>query len=393
MPRKKIINKELLDLAKHIDHNVLLESIKNGFSDIEDPRVDGRVKYPAWFLLLVIISGFLAGCDDIQDLAYFVDLRREWFKNLLGKNYGAPSYDTLWWFLARLKPDTLKQLLQQWFSNLPPEMKRQVLALDGKRLRGGGFLGEPVHLVELFATESGLTLYTTKVPEKQGESKVLPEILEAVDVTGSIVSGDALYTNTKVAQQIIDAGTDYILALKGNQEHLNAEAINFFNQLKQVDLSDAGAEEFFTTEDGHGRHEERRVLVTSELDWLPQLSDWPELKTLVAVDSKRVVGDKTTTETRYYISSCISSAKEFSSWIRSHWAIENNLHWVADVVFREDTKKSTAGYSAENLGIVRRCVMNIVKICDPGQSLVNARRTATHASDYLTGMLVRLFVK
>jgi len=112
MPRKKIVNKDLLDLAKHINSHVLLESIRNGFSDLEDPRMRGQIKYPAWFLLLVIISGFLAGCDDIQDLAYFVDLRREWFKDLLGEDYGAPSYDTLWWFLVRLKPDTLKRLLK-----------------------------------------------------------------------------------------------------------------------------------------------------------------------------------------------------------------------------------------------------------------------------------------
>ena len=250
-----------------------------------------------------------------------------------------------------------------------------------------------MHLVELFATESGLTLYTAKVPEKKGESRVLPEILEAVNVTDTIISGDALYTNTKVAQQIIDAGADYILALKGNQGHLNAEAHNFFSQAKEVERSDADVQEFITIENGHGRHEERRVLITSELNWLPQLQDWPELKTLIAVNSKRILKDKISTETRYYISSCRSSAEDFSSWIRSHWAIENNLHWVADVVFKEDAIKSTIGYSAENLGIIRRCVMNIIKLCDPGESLANARRIAANSADYMTGILTRLFVK
>lgn len=236
MPRKIKTNKNILDIAKEIEAKTFFDSIKQNFLVFEDPRVKGKIQYPAWYLLFIIIAGLISGCNSIQDLAYFAHHRHQWIIETIGENCGVPSYDTLWWFLARTRPSKLKKTIQQWFKGLSRSLKKQILAIDGKRLKSGSFLGEPVHLVELFATETGLTLCTEKVPEKTGETKVMSDILSEVNVEGAIISGDALYTNSEVANTIVNAKADYILALKGNQGKLVDEAYNFFFKLKLLNL-------------------------------------------------------------------------------------------------------------------------------------------------------------
>ena len=393
MPRKKIINSEIIEASNSIDPEVFREAIKASFSDFPDPREEGKVYFPVWYLFLVSLSGFLSGCNTLSDLAAFADQRHDWLVGLIGEVERPASYDTIWYFFARTPPEAFTDLLAKWLESLPNELKREVLALDGKRLRGANFLGEQVHLVELFATGRGLTIAQRKVPEKKGEGSVLEPILSSVDVEGAIISADALYTNTHVASVIRDHGADYLLALKGNQKKLEKEIMNYFDQAHGVNLEGTDIEQHKVENSGHGREELRYTFVLQDLNWLPQLPAWRDLHSVIEVVSQRVIGGERKHSRRFYLSSASGTATEFASWIRSHWGIENRLHWVADVVFREDARRASAGHCAENLGTMTRLGVNIVRMMDPKTGLADARRFGCWNEKYVEGLMAKLFIK
>ena len=294
--------------------------------------------------------------------------------------------------LARLTPATFKQLLQKWFAQIPQDCCNQLLAVDGKRVRGVSRDGNLVHLVELFAVNQRLVLAQEKVPDKSSEPKVLDPLLQGIDVRGAILSMDALFACAKHAQKVIDHEADYLIGLKGNQGHFHAEVMNFFKQARYVDYEDTNVEQWDCEQErGHGRIEKRSVRICSALDWLPQLKLWPELKTIIEVESKRSVNGETSTELRYYFSSRKAKAKSFGDWVRDHWSIENRLHWILDVIFKEDSSQANAGFIAENMAFFRRLSMNLVKTADPKRGLSDARRFCTYEPKYLRGILGAIF--
>lgn len=393
MPKRKTTDKNFTDLQKEIDLKKLLENIKSNFKDFPDPRESKRCIYPMWHLFLVILSGYIAGCNTIADIAHFAELRACWFSEILGQKMRAPSYDTIWWFLVRVKPKVFKDLIGRWLQGLPKDLKDQLLAIDGKRLRGVSDNEHISHIVEMFATEGRLVIAQEKVPDKSGEAQALPALLDAFDVTGAVISMDALYTNVSDINKVLCRGADYIVGIKGNQPTLLAEVQNFFEQANAVNYE--GIEEISvveTRDKSHGRIERRSIRVVNELDWLPQQEKW-RLQSLVEVCSERIIGDKTEVSTRYYGSSRKADAKKFSVWIRDHWGIENRLHWVMDVVFKEDASLSDVGNSAENLSLIRRLVMNIIRTFDPERGIADARRNATYEPNYLRGLLGKVFIK
>src|SRR5271154_6741679 len=183
MSRRKKMDSSILEASKHFDAQKFVEIIKGEFSDFPDHRVNQkRVLYPIWYICLVILCGFFCGCNTIEEIAEYALLQKDWFKELLGKPYNSPSYSTLWWFLVRTPPDVLKKYFQKWFIKLPDQLRDQLLALDGKRLRSANFLGNITHIVELFATDDRIVLATEKVPDKTVEKSCLANILEQVDV-------------------------------------------------------------------------------------------------------------------------------------------------------------------------------------------------------------------
>lgn len=394
MPRRKELNPNIVDLSQSVNIKLLRDSIKGAFCDIPDPRESNRVIYPLWYLLLIIVAGYLSGCDTIADLEAFGRLRHAWLNKLTDTIHQAPSYDTLWMLLARLTPDGLKALIQKWMSSIPDDLKDQVLAIDGKRARGATYLGNTVHLVELIVTDTGLTLTQERVPAKHNEKAALEPILSAVDVRGAIITMDALYTTPSTAQLVQSRGADYILALKGNQGNVHGEAQNFFKQARAVKPEEAGVEVWHEIREGHGRKESVMVTVCQDIDWLPQRHEWTGLSSLVeVVTTDESTGSSRPPSTRYYLSSSEGKAKEFANWIRSHWKIENSVHWVADVVFREDASKASVGHLQENMALIRRLVMNIVRSVSPGMGVAEARRTCCFSESYLTGLLAKVFVK
>lgn len=393
MPKRKTTDKNFIDLQEELDLEAFQESIQSNFSNFPDPRVSERCVYPVWYLFLVILSGYLAGCNTIADIAHFADLRSEWFFKLTGFNATAPSYDTLWWFFVRVDPKAFKALIKRWLLKVPQELKDQLLVIDGKRLRGVSDKEHITHLVELFATEKRLVIAQEKVPDKAGEAQALPALLDTIDAKGSLVSMDALYAHVGDVNEVLKRGADYIVGIKGNQGNLEAELRNFFEQAKAADYDGVeGITRVETRESGHGRTEIRHICVANELCWLPLREAW-HLRSIIEVRSERIVGERIEQAIRYFGSSREANAEKFATWIREHWEIENGLHYIMDVIFDEDFSLSDVGHSAENMALIRRLATNIVSTYDPGRGMADARRNATYAPDYLRGLLGKVFVK
>lgn len=390
MPKRKTADKEYQDLTQEIDLKALQENVRNFFENFQDPRRSPF--YPAWYLILVMLSGYLSGCNTIADLAHFAELRGQWLNNLLGLKFDRISYDTIWWFLVRVKPAAFQDLITQWLSALPSNLKDQVLAVDGKRLRGISDNEHITHLVNLFAVASRIIIAQVRVPDKECERKALPQLLESVDVTGAIITMDAHYTYKPDLQIVIDNGADFIVGIKGNQGNLEAEISNYFTQAHDINFSSEEFKCHTTMEKDHGRIETRHICVSHDLDWLPQKDEW-NLKALIEIRSERVIGDKIQNGILYYGSSREGTPEQFGKWIRSHWGIENGLNYVMDVVFEEDDALANTGYAAENISLLRRLTMNVIKTFDPNRGITDARRNATYEPAYLSGLLSRLFTK
>ena len=394
MSRRKPIDTKILEATKEFDARVFAETVKGMFSDFPDYRRNHkRILYPVWYLSLVILCGFFCGCNTIEEIADYAHLQEEWFSSLLGEAVSAPSHGTLWWFLVKTPPGALKSYIQKWFSKIPGALRDQLLAIDGKRLRGANFLGHITHVVELFAADDRLCLAVEKVSDKTVEKSTLPVILEQVDVEGAIISGDAHFTVPESAERIVDAKADYLLAVKENQPSLYAEMENFFDQACAIEWEEVPHSFYQEIDKGHGRIETREVRVVEDLDWLPNACKWKNLACLIEVRSTRQKVGSAANEAfrRFYISSRLASAENFAKWTRQHWGIENKCHWIADVIFGEDSNVMDRGNSAENMGLFRRLAMNIATVADPERGLAAVRRAATFGTGYLKGILAIIF--
>lgn len=387
MPKRKTIDKTYQDLIQDIDVNALQESIKAFFAHFPDPRQ--RWIYPAWYLILLILSGYLCGCNTIADIAHFAEIRNGWFNALLGLNFKPISYDTIWWFFVRVKPEAFKDLMARWLQALPGNLRDQLLAIDGKRLRGISDNEHISHLVELFAVGPRIVIAQERVPDKKCERFALPQLLQTLDVRGAIISMDAHYAYVPDLRLILQHGADYIVGIKGNQGTLEAEVSNYFAQAQAIEYDDDSLQCHTTIDKGHGRIETRHICMTQDLEWLEQKEEW-KLKSLIEIRSERILGNGVEKGVLYYGSSRKGTPQQFAEWIRGHWEIES-LHYVADVVFEEDASLANTGHTAENMGLIRRTVMNIVKTIDPARGMADARRNAAFEPAYLRGILSRLF--
>jgi predicted transposase YbfD/YdcC len=246
MSKRPTKDPKFAKLKQDIDLELFALSIKGVFQDAEDPRQIAKTKYPFWFLMLLLLCGYLAGCNTVSDLTIYIEFNIGWINSLTRQTLSAPSYDTLWWLLARLPPATFKQLLKKWFANIPQQFRDQLLIIDGKRLKGASTNEHLIHLVELFAAEQRLVLAQEKVPDKSSEPKVIEALLKDIDVKGALISTDALFAHTTRAQQFLNHGADYLIGLKGNQGHFHAEAQNFFNQARDVEYGEVDVERIYS---------------------------------------------------------------------------------------------------------------------------------------------------
>lgn len=361
------------------------------FSALEDPRQSWRVVYPLPEILLVLLCATLSGMEDFTEMSLWGRERLAFLRRLLPFERGVPSHDALNDIVNGLDGELFKACFTSWVETLRDD-DPEIVAIDGKtsrrthaRAKGVG----PLHLVSAWASRQRLVLGQEATGEKSNEISAIPLLLRRLELKGALVTIDAIGAQIDIAATILDRGGDYLFALKGNRPDLLGEVEAFF-----ADPGNAGdCDRAETTDGDHGRIEQRVCLVSQAVDWLRSdrrcagARDFPGLVCIARVRSTTERDGKTQSETRYYISSARLDAKTMALAIRSHWGVENRLHWVLDVVFHDDLSRLRTGFGPHNMAIVRHMAMNMLRHPKDKHSLKNRRKLACLNEDYLESLV------
>jgi len=374
-----------------------LRALLDHFAVIEDPREPWRVAHPLPEVLLLVVCGTIADCDDYDGIAEWGEAHLSFLRRFLPYHHGVPGARWLTILMNRINPALFAAAFTGWVRETWPE-RPDLVAIDGKTSRRSHDRGAdraPLHLVSAFATTSRLVLGQEAVADKANEITTIPALLARLaandGLKGTLVSIDAIATNPTVATAVRDAGADYLLAVKANQPTLRAEIESFF-----ADAPPASLESTTAVDKGHGRIEQRTVTVAREVAWLtgerrfPGELRLPDAATIIRVASRAELKDRGRFETRYYISSAVLSAARAAEAVRSHWAIENCLHWVLDVTFGDDQSRLRAGHGAKNMAVVRHFAINLARAVKDKRSIKLRRKCAGWSSDYLASILGHL---
>lgn len=349
------------------------QSLLTHFRDLPDPRVNRRLDHDLIDLLVIAVCTLLCGGESFNDMEDFGRAKQAWFQTFLTLRNGIPSHDTFNRVFAALDPKAFLDCFLRWTQSVRQAVPREIVALDGKALRRALNRDQSVkYIVSAWAESNSLVLGQLKVADKSNEITALPELLRVLELSGCIVTVDAMGCQKKIAREIKEADADYVLALKGNQETVHAEVKTFLDQtvaelqepcLPGAKRSPAAATlaTWETVEKDHGRLEIRRYYQSAELAWFADLAKWEGLQSVGLVEAVREVGGQRTVERRYYLSSLPLEVQQFARAVRGHWGVENKLHWVLDVCFREDQSRARAGFAAENLATLRRLALNLLK--------------------------------
>jgi predicted transposase YbfD/YdcC len=355
------------------------------FSELEDPR-DDNARHNLHELLLIALCAMLCGAEDCSDMALFGRAKEAFFREFLSLRHGIPSHDTfsrVFRLLDAVKFHACFLLFMRKFS----ETIQGVVAIDGKTLRRSfdrASQKSALHLVSAWAADQRLVLGQLAVDGKSNEITAVPELLELLSLKGTIVTADALNCQRAIASQIVDQGGDYALALKGNQQAMHADVSLFLDDKACIPDS------IHTATDGdHGRIETRTSMVSTDTGWLQERHNWPGLAAIGKVTRIREAGGKTTTETAYYLLSAPLSAERFHEVVRSHWGIENSLHWVLDVTMNEDQSRNRKDHSPENLALLRRLALNLAKLEPSKGSMKGKLKQAGWDNSFLAKLLTQ----
>jgi len=335
---------------------------------IQDFRKGNGISHKLIDILSISILAVLCGADGWIGMEEFGKAKQSWLKRFLELPNGIPSHDTFGRVFASIDPKEFHAVFIEWVKNISETIKGQVIAIDGKtarRTKDKANGKSAIHVVSAWATENSMVLGQLKVDDKSNEITAIPELLKLLDISGCIITIDAMGTQKNIAKEIIDGKGDYILSLKKNQEKLH-NAVELFFKEEILTKSKKSLEEdhqyYKTVEKNHGRIEKRAYYVCNDVSWLPQKEDWKNLSGIGLCISERTIGEKKTVESSYYIHSIKNcTAEEFGKFRRSHWGIENSLHWVLDMAFREDESRARKDHCAENLNIVRHLTLNLLK--------------------------------
>jgi predicted transposase YbfD/YdcC len=374
-----------------------LRALLDHFAVIEDPREPWRVAHPLSEVLLLVVCGTIADCDDYDGIAEWGEAHLAFLRRFLPYHHGVPGARWLTILMNRIDPGLFSDAFTAWVREAWPG-RPELVAIDGKTSRRSHDRSAgkaPLHLVSAFATTSRLVLGQEAVADGANEITTIPILLERLAVKdglkGTLVSIDAIATNPTIATAIRDAGADYLLAVKANQPTLRAEIASFF-----ADADPAGLDSTTDVDKGHGRIEQRTVTVAREVDWLdgdcrfPGELRLPGVAAIVRVASRAELKDQGRFETRYYVSSAALSAARAAEAVRSHWAIENSLHWVLDVTFGDDQSRLRTGHGAKNMAVVRHFAINLVRAAKDKRSIKLRRKRAGWDPDFLATILGHL---
>ena len=377
--------------------HVCLDEVVGYFDQLEDPRSDINQKHPLVSVVVIAMMAVLAGAGGPTAIARWAKLKAEFLQNLLDLPNGIPRKDVFRRVLSLLKPDAFQQCFVNWLQALRDQaaevtgVDKPIFAVDGKtarrshdRKKGLGAL----HSVTVWASEFGLSLGQVACAEKSNEITAIPELLRLVDIKGTIITIDAMGTQKAIAAQIVDSSADYVLALKGNQETLHQEVIDYIDEQAQNDFADVKARRHITQETGHGREEIRSYIQMPVPDDFRGLELWKGLKSIGMATLQCVRDGKETTETRYYISSLEVGVKLFAHAVRSHWGVENGCHWSLDMTYREDESRIRDPHIRENFAWLNRFTLSLLKQHPGKDSIVMKRRACGWSDDFLAEVLI-----
>jgi predicted transposase YbfD/YdcC len=340
-------------------------TISKAFDSLTDPRIDRTIRHPLINILTISICAIIAGCDDFQSISEYGKSKKSWFGEFLDLKNGTPCRDTFNDVLNRLNPHEFSKAFTQWVCSLG-DLKDDIVALDGKVMRGtlDKANGNPaIHLVSAWSVKNNMCFGQIKVSDKSNEITAIPKLLKLIDIDGATVTTDAMGTQYKIGDQIVEAKGDYLLALKGNQGEFHEDIKLYFDTHLQDEFSGINHNVYSHVNGDHGRIETRKVWLITSVDWLVERHPrWKTLRGIAMIESWREVNGKETYERRYYITSHHNkSAELIAKGIRSHWHVENKLHWQLDVSFREDYNRLRSGNAAENFALMNKIALNLLK--------------------------------
>jgi len=363
------------------------------FSDLEDPRIE-RTKLHKLSNILVIAICAIIGCsDNWEDVADYGEAKKEWFQTFLDLENGIPSHDTFNRVFGRLDPQQFESCFLKWISAVSEITEGQVIAIDGKVLRRSQNRGvgkAAIDMVSAWASANRVVLGQVKVDDKSNEITAIPQLLQVLEIRGCIVTIDAMGCQTNIAETIVNKEAEYVLALKDNQGNLYEDVKLLFDDLEQSNYKAYRFDYDKTVDKGHGRLEIRECWTISDVNILQQLrgfGNWKNLQTVSRIRSQRIIGEEKSCEDRYHIAS-ITGAKRVLAAVRSHWGIENILHWTLDIAFDEDHCRIRKDNGAENFAILRHIALNLLKqekTCKRG--IKGKRLLAGWKEDYLLKVL------
>ena len=365
-------------------------SIENHFSNITDPR-DLNKRHKFIDIITIAICAVVCGANSWEHIQVFGQAKLDWFKDFLELPHGIPSHDTFGRVFAQIDPDEFQQSFMSWVQTICQLSHGQVIAVDGKTLRRSHDKSNgksAIHMVSAWASANGIVLGQVKTDEKSNEITAIPELIKTLQIEGCIVTIDAMGCQKNISKTIIDKGADYVLALKENQGTLHDNVELFFQDYLNSATNQPTFDFYQSTDGDHGRIEIRKYWTTSDIIWLQGKESWKNLKTIGMVQRERHVGDDISIETSYYISSIENDAQRFGHAVRSHWGIENSLHWVLDVSFREDESRIRKDNAPQNFAVLRHMALNLLKTETSLKKSVKSKQLrAGWDNDYLAKVL------
>jgi predicted transposase YbfD/YdcC len=359
------------------------------FKTLPDPRIERKKLHQLHNIIFITIAAVICGTNDWEDIEEYGQLNYEWLKTALELPNGTPSHDTFNRVFSLINPQALQQCFIGWVQSVAQISEGRIISIDGKRMCNSGEGGSKaiIHMVSAWSNANNIVLGQQKVNDKSNEITAIPALLGVLDVKGCTVTIDAMGCQQDIAATIIKKEADYILAVKGNQEHLHDDIKEAFKQQKAI-VSDTQINA------GHGRIEKRTCSIITDTEWICKKDKWEGLQTLIKIQSERTqkATGASQTQTRYYIASRKADAAFFNHAVREHWGIENKLHWILDVAFGEDASNKRAGNAAENFSFINKIALNLLQSYDDRRgakkiSMKTKRKKCGWSNDYLLTIL------